>query len=387
LFKSKFDSVIKDKEKSGKTLNVKGIVGPFVDQETILSFKNFLNKLGSSDLYIQNPQNCLNFGNVDIDDRANYLLSWNEHLQNSQEMGHNPDFFLLIGTNPRFEASTFNIRLRRIILQSTSSSTKSQNPNFKNIPLAYIGEPMDLTYPSHHIGSGSKDLVFLSQGKDIWSKNFLKAKRPLPIMGFSPLQRKDGYSCLKAMDILTIYHNKIRNILKEKNESIYSLSSGFNVSSLFSTEYFLKSQKPLTITNKWFIPSSSKSDISILHPYASTAGAFDLGFYPGKTSQIFQNQKNSDTDFVFLLGADEKKNYVQVLNQGKKDFQTDNKPFVLYQGHHGDLGAKQADLILPSTSYVEKKGTYVNTEGLVQRTDTIGNMQVQSSVDNEAHDD
>ena len=41
--------------------------------------------------------------------------------------------------------------------------------------------------------------------------------------------------------------------------------------------------------------------------------------------------------------------------------------FVVYQGHHGDAGAARADVILPGAAYTEKSGTYVNTEGRVQR--------------------
>jgi NADH-quinone oxidoreductase subunit G len=41
--------------------------------------------------------------------------------------------------------------------------------------------------------------------------------------------------------------------------------------------------------------------------------------------------------------------------------------FKVYIGHHGDKGARQADLILPAAAYSEKHGIYVNTEGRVQR--------------------
>jgi NADH-quinone oxidoreductase subunit G len=37
--------------------------------------------------------------------------------------------------------------------------------------------------------------------------------------------------------------------------------------------------------------------------------------------------------------------------------------------HHGDAGSRQADLILPGAAYAEKHGTYVNTEGRVQRAE------------------
>jgi len=40
---------------------------------------------------------------------------------------------------------------------------------------------------------------------------------------------------------------------------------------------------------------------------------------------------------------------------------------VIYQGHHGDVGAHRADVILPAAAYTEQDGTYVNTEGRVQR--------------------
>ena len=40
---------------------------------------------------------------------------------------------------------------------------------------------------------------------------------------------------------------------------------------------------------------------------------------------------------------------------------------MIYQGHHGDRGAHRADVVLPGAAYTEKDGTYVNTEGRVQR--------------------
>lgn len=39
-----------------------------------------------------------------------------------------------------------------------------------------------------------------------------------------------------------------------------------------------------------------------------------------------------------------------------------------YSGHHGDVGALMADVILPGAAYTEKYGTYVNTEGRPQQT-------------------
>ena len=61
-------------------------------------------------------------------------------------------------------------------------------------------------------------------------------------------------------------------------------------------------------------------------------------------------------DVLWLLGADE-------FDMARIGANT----FVVYQGHHGDAGAARADVILPGAAYTEKPGTYVNTEGRVQR--------------------
>ena len=58
---------------------------------------------------------------------------------------------------------------------------------------------------------------------------------------------------------------------------------------------------------------------------------------------------------LYLLGADE-------LALDRPD-----NCFVVYQGHHGDAGARIADVILPGAAYTEKDGTYVNLEGRPQR--------------------
>lgn len=41
---------------------------------------------------------------------------------------------------------------------------------------------------------------------------------------------------------------------------------------------------------------------------------------------------------------------------------------MIYQGHHGDLGAQYADVVLPGAAYTEKSATYVNLEGRTQNT-------------------
>jgi NADH dehydrogenase (ubiquinone) Fe-S protein 1 len=66
---------------------------------------------------------------------------------------------------------------------------------------------------------------------------------------------------------------------------------------------------------------------------------------------------SSQAKFVYLLNAD-----------NIKDSSIPSDAFVVYQGHHGDHGAKYADVILPGSAYTEKSATYVNTEGRAQVT-------------------
>ena len=98
---------------------------------------------------------------------------------------------------------------------------------------------------------------------------------------------------------------------------------------------------------------------NVLHTAAARVGALDLGFLPqtgGKdTVAMLEAASRGDIDFVFLLGADE----IDTKKLGQA--------FVVYQGTHGDAGAHRADVVLPGAAYTEQNGTYVNTEGRVQR--------------------
>src|ERR1019366_3014464 len=93
---------------------------------------------------------------------------------------------------------------------------------------------------------------------------------------------------------------------------------------------------------------------NVLHTAAARVGALDLGFVPSPNGKSVEAML--DLDVLWLLGADE-------FDTKKIAAGT----FVIYQGHHGDAGAARADVILPGAAYTEKSGTYVNTEGRVQR--------------------
>src|SRR6478672_3578747 len=91
---------------------------------------------------------------------------------------------------------------------------------------------------------------------------------------------------------------------------------------------------------------------NVLHFSASRMAGIILGYaQPGGIVDL----EAAKPELVLLLGADE------VAADRFKD------AYKVYIGHHGDNGARQADLVLPGAAYAEKHGTYVNTEGRVQR--------------------
>jgi NADH-quinone oxidoreductase subunit G len=90
---------------------------------------------------------------------------------------------------------------------------------------------------------------------------------------------------------------------------------------------------------------------NVVHTSASRMASLILGYArPGGIADI----EAASPELVLLLGADE------VAADRFKG------AYKVYIGHHGDHGAKQADLVLPGAAYAEKHGTYVNTEGRVQ---------------------
>jgi NADH-quinone oxidoreductase subunit G len=90
---------------------------------------------------------------------------------------------------------------------------------------------------------------------------------------------------------------------------------------------------------------------NVLHTAASRMAGIMLGYaQKGGIADV----EAAAPELVVLLGADE------VAADRFKG------AFKVYIGHHGDAGAKQADLVLPGAAYAEKHGTYVNTEGRVQ---------------------
>ena len=95
---------------------------------------------------------------------------------------------------------------------------------------------------------------------------------------------------------------------------------------------------------------------NLLHTAAARVGGLDLGLVTqGGVAAMARDAASGALKALILHGADE------------VDTATLKGPFTIYVGTHGDAGARVADVILPAAAYTEKSGTFVNTEGRVQR--------------------
>jgi NADH-quinone oxidoreductase subunit G len=92
----------------------------------------------------------------------------------------------------------------------------------------------------------------------------------------------------------------------------------------------------------------------LIHTAAGRVGALETGF---TTEGGLAAVAAAAPKLLFLLGVDE------------TDLSPFDGAFKVYIGTHGDRGARNADVILPGATYVEKPGTWVNLEGRVQRAE------------------
>jgi len=182
-----------------------------------------------------------------------------------------------------------------------------------NFPIAALGPEADLTYRVAWLGDGPSGLAALIGGTHEFARVLGDAKRPMIIVGQAALARPDGAAVLAAC---------------------WKLAATTGM-----------------LSPDWH-------GFNVLHTAAARVGALDLGFLPGPGGLGLGSMLGGGVDLLWLLGADE-----------ADTARIAEDTFVVYQGHHGDRGAARADVILPGAAYTEKHGTYVNTEGRVQRAE------------------
>ena len=227
IIKSKIENTNKDK--------ICGFVGDLTNMETSFIFKEFFDRTLNTNKYESRSSQSF----IDISLRENYLF--NSTINGIEDT----DFILMIGTNPRFEATILNARIRKAYLKN----------RIKIVSLNDIG---DLTYPYESLNGKTQTLKDIFENNHEVSKNILDAKRPMIIL---------GESFMKINSAKYLFHS-----LKD---------------------FIIKNGK---ILNNW-------NPLNILSSDASTVGNFDLDIVNNEEN-LFKELNENKFELIYLVGQD-----------------------------------------------------------------------------------
>ncbi len=232
--------------------NIAGHMGDLVSLETTLAFKKFFELLGSKNLEFREKKFYIN-----SEDKMNYLF--NSSINGIEKS----DLILLVGCNPRHEATILNARIRKA---------------FKNnkTPIFSVGNPGDQTYEYKIIGDNTQTIKDIIEEKHEFNEVFNTAKKPLIIIGESALELNSG----------GFIFEELKNFLYQKK----------------------------LINEKW-------NALNILIQNASTVGALDLKIHikDKNNYEFFDNIENNKFKLLYLLNSDNlkfEKNDEFVIYQG-----------------------------------------------------------------------
>ena len=244
LISSKINSTDNDK--------IAGHIGGLNSIETINSFKKFLEEINVKNYEFREKDFYVN-----PEEKMNYIF--NSSIQGIEKS----DLLLLVGANPRLEATILNARIRKTYLKN-------------KLPIFSIGDPGDLTYPYKVIGKKTDDIKQILDGKSEINNLFKKSKNPLVIIGESALELKSG-------------------------------------------KYILEGLKDFLHKNKFI--NENWNSFNILSQNAATVGALDLNFLnkANGSGNFFDKLKNHIFELLYFVGSDElnfQKNNEFIIYQG-----------------------------------------------------------------------
>ena len=220
---------------------IAGITGDMNNMETLFSIKEFFEKIIKS----KNLDSRSDDFYVNSNERMNYVF--NTKIEGLEES----DLILLIGTNPRFEATILNSRIRKAYLKNKTK-------------IYSVGDLGDLTYPYEVLDNNTKLIKDIINNKNVMSEKIINSKKPTIIIGQSILKMKSGIYIFEEIK-----------------------------------KYLLKNSK---ISNDW-------NSLNVLSRNASTVGAYDLDILSSKNGENITLKKIQENQFkiIFLFGQDDLK--------------------------------------------------------------------------------
>jgi len=227
--------IIKSKIENTDKNKISGFVGDLINMEASYIFKEFFERTINTKKYESRSSNLF----IDTSKRENYLF--NSKINGIEES----DLILLIGTNPRFEATMLNARIRKAYLQNKLNIVSLNN----------VG---DLTYPYQSLDGKTQTIKDITLNNHELSKSIIDAKKPMIIFGESFLKTKSAEYLFKSF----------KQFLMSKNK--------FN--------------------NEW-------NPLNIISTDAATVGNLDLDII-NQTNELLNDLNENKFELIFLLGQD-----------------------------------------------------------------------------------
>ena len=227
-----------EKIKETSAEKIAGLTGDLTNMETMFIVKEFFQKTIKS----QNLDSRSDNYYVNSNDRRNYIF--NSSLNGIEES----DLIILVGANPRYEATILNARIRKSFLNNKTD-------------IYSFGDIGELTYPYKILNNKTDTIKDVFENKNELSEKIKNSKKPIIILGQSALRLKSGKFIFEEFKRFLISVNKINK--------------------------------------DW-------NSLNILSNHASTVGSYDLNILSSKDGKnITLNQiKNNNFDILFLFGQD-----------------------------------------------------------------------------------
>ena len=217
---------------------IAGFTGDLTNMETLYVTKEFFNKTIKSK-FLESRNNNMYINN---ESRENYLF--NSSINGIEQS----DLILLIGSNPRYEATILNARIRKSFLKN-------------NLEIYSLGDVGDLTYPYKVLSNNTDIVKQIIEGKHELSNKIQNSQKPLIIIGESALNLKSGKYIFEGM----------KNYLSSLNK----------------------------INDEW-------NSLNILLKNASSAGSYDLNILSSTENEnlVYKKTLNNEFEIIFLIGQD-----------------------------------------------------------------------------------
>jgi len=236
-WKNAYKTIV-EKINETKSEKIAGFTGDLTNMETMYIAKEFFEKtIKSKNLECRSDNFYVNNKN-----RSNYIF--NSKIKGIEES----DLIILLGANPRYEATILNARIRKAYLKN-----KTEIYSFGNLG--------DTTYPYKEISNNTKTVKDICENNNEISKKIINAKKPMVIIGQSALKIKSGHYIFE----------KFKKFLKSNNK----------------------------INNEW-------NSLNIISNHASTVGGYDLNLLSSDDGKNLTLDliNNNNFEIIFLFGQD-----------------------------------------------------------------------------------